>query len=158
MARIAEAAAEFLTARRIAVTGVSREAGSHGGNAVLAGLRRRGFEVIPVNPQATELEGVPCYPTIAAIPGGVDAVVIATRPEHAAATVRECAELGITKVWMHRSLGGGSYSAEAVDVARQLGVRLIPGGCPLMFGADADRGHRMMRGFCRLTGAVPRQV
>ncbi|MBK6869896.1 MAG: CoA-binding protein [Kineosporiaceae bacterium] len=158
MVSITEAAAEFLTARRIAVTGVSRQAGSHGGNAVLTGLRSRGFEVIPVNPAATEVEGVRCYPTVTAIPGGVDAVVIATRPEHAAATVRECAELGITKVWMHRSFGGGSFSQDAVDVAAQLGVRLIPGGCPLMFGAGADRGHRFMRGVCRLTGAVPRQL
>lgn len=158
MVPIAEAAADFLTARRIAVTGVSREPGSHGGNAVMSGLRRRGFSVIPVNPNAHDVEGTACYPNLAAIPGGVDAVVIATRPEQAAATVRECADLGIKKVWLHRSIGGGSVSEDAVQVGRENGITVIDGGCPLMFGPDADRAHRLMRGFCRLTGAVPREV
>jgi hypothetical protein len=158
MATMAEAAADFLTAKRIAVTGVSRIPAGHGGNAVLKGLRARGFDAVPVNPNATEVEGLTCYPTVAAIPGGVDAVVVATRPEQAASTVRECAGLGITTVWLHRSFGRGSVSAEAVQAGRGAGIKVIPGGCPLMFGAEADGGHRFMRRICRLTGAVPRRV
>lgn len=158
MATMTDAAAQFLTARRIAVTGVSRTPKGHGGNVVLDGLRRRGFEAIPVNPNATEIDGVTCYPSVSAIPGGVDAVVVATRPEHAEATVRECDRLGIRRVWLHRSIGGGSVSPEAVAYGREHGMTVIPGGCPLMFGADADGGHRFMRRLCRLTGAVPRRV
>lgn len=55
------------------------------------------------------------YPNLAAIPGGVEAVVIGTRPERALGTVRECESLGITQVWMHRSVGVGSVSREATD-------------------------------------------
>jgi len=155
---IKQAAAEFLQARRVAVTGVSRTAAGHGGNAVFQGLRARGFEVFAVNPNADEIDGEPCYHDLASIPGGVDAVVIATRPEAAGPTVRECEQLGITKVWLHRSLGAGSVSAPAADYARDHGLHVISGGCPLMFGADADRGHKMMRVFCTMTGAVPRRV
>ncbi len=158
MVTITDAAEEFLTAKRIAVTGVSRHTDGHGGNVVLKGLRARGFDVVPVNPNADEVEGGTCYHSLSEIPGGVDAVVIATAPDQAEATVRECERLGVHQVWLHRSLGAGSVSDKALDYGKSHGMRIIPGGCPLMFGADADLGHRFMRGFCRMTGAVPRQI
>ncbi|HEY6793419.1 MAG TPA: CoA-binding protein [Kineosporiaceae bacterium] len=158
MVAIKDAAAEFLQARRIAVTGVSRHPKGHGSNAVVHGLRKRGYQVFPVNPNADEVEGDRCYHTLAEIPGGVDAVVVGTRAELAEATVKECADLGIPRVWLHRSMGAGSASPAAAEYGRAHGVQIINGGCPLMFGADADPGHRVMRFVCRLTGAVPRQV
>jgi len=158
MITMARAAEDFLTAKRIAVTGVSRNQQGHGGNTVLKGLRERGFDVVPVNPNATEVEGMTCYRTLSEIPGGVDAVVVATRADHAEATVRECELLGIRQVWLHRAFGPGSLSQSAVEYGRSHGMQVIPGGCPLMFGATADRGHKMLRRFCRMTGAVPRKV
>jgi predicted CoA-binding protein len=158
MVAVKDAAAEFLQARRIAVTGVSRTPGSHGGNAVFQGLRKRGFEVFAVNPNADQVEGGRSYHSISEIPNGVDAVVIAAAPGTAQGTVEECERLGIRKVWLHRSIGGGSVSQPAAQYARDHGLNVICGGCPLMFGADADRGHRMMRVVCTWTGAVPRKV
>jgi predicted CoA-binding protein len=158
MIQMQQAATEFLRARRIAVTGVSRTRQGHGGNTVFLGLRSRGFDVVPVNPAADEVEGVPCYRDLASIPGGVDAVVVATRADQSEGTVQECARLGIEKVWLHRSVGAGSASPEAARYGVDHGVQVINGGCPLMFGADADTGHKVMRVFCRLTGAVPRRV
>ncbi len=111
MTSIAAAAAEFLACHRIAVTGVSRNPQGHGSNAVFDRLGERGYEVFPINPNAEKIAGKTAYPNLAAVPGGVEAVVIGTRPEHALATVKEAVELGITKVWMHRSLDAGSVSA-----------------------------------------------
>jgi predicted CoA-binding protein len=158
MVAVKDAAQDFLSHRRIAVTGVSRHPKGHGSNAVVQGLRKRGYEVFPVNPNADEVEGGPCYHSLAEIPGGVDAVVVGTRAELAEETVRECEKLGINQVWLHRSMGPGSASVQAAAYGRDHGVRVINGGCPLMFGADADPGHKVMRMVCRLTGAVPRQV
>ncbi len=158
MVSMKDAATEFLGAKRIAVTGVSRTPAGHGGNTVFTGLRKRGFAVVPVNPNADEVEGVACYPSLTAIPEGVDAVVVAAPAASAEATVREAAALGIKQIWLHRAFGGGSLSPAAVAAGHELGVRVIPGGCPLMFGNTADGAHRMIRGICRLTGAVPRQV
>jgi len=158
MVAVKDAAAEFLATRRIAVTGVSRNPKGHGSNAVVQGLRKRGYEVFPVNPNADEVEGGPCYHSLAEIPGGVDAVVVGTRAELAEATVRECEALGIGTVWLHRSMGAGSASPAAAKYGTEHGIRVINGGCPLMFGADADGGHKVMRFVCRLTGAVPRTV
>lgn len=156
MQNISEAASEFLASKRVAVTGVSREGKSHGSNNVYRRLRDRGYEVFAVNPNADEVEGDKTYPDLKSIPGGVQAVVIGTRPEIADETMRECVELGIKHVWMHRGPGPGSVSASATDYGRQHGITVIDGGCPLMFGPTADFGHRVMRLVYR--GHVPKQV
>ncbi|HMO00295.1 MAG TPA: CoA-binding protein [Miltoncostaeaceae bacterium] len=158
MQGIREAAAEFLAGRRIAVTGVSRHPESHGANVVYRLLRDRGYEVFAVNPNADEVEGDRAYDALADIPGGVDGVVIGTRPESAEATVRECADLGVTRVWMHRGPGAGSVSPEAAAWGRAHGITVIDGGCPCMFAPTADAGHRVMRMVLTLTGNVPRKV
>ena len=102
MQSVKEAASEFLANRRVAVTGVSRTPKTHGSNTVYRRLRDRGYDVFAVNPNADTVEGDPAYQDLKSIPGGVDAVVIGTRPEFAEGTMRKCAELGIKHVWMHR--------------------------------------------------------
>lgn len=158
MPTIDEVAAEFLSHKRIAVTGVSRTPASHGGNVVYKRLRDRGYQVFAVNPNAVTVEGDTAYPNLKAIPHGVDVVIIATRPDQDEATMRECLDLGITRVWMHRLFGAGSCSPEAAKLGRKQGITVIEGGCPLMFGATSDGGHRMLRHFGTWMGKVPRQV
>lgn len=158
MQKIKEAASEFLANKRVAVTGVSRQPKNHGANVVYERLRGRGYDVFAVNPNADEVEGDPCFHDLRSIPGGVDAVLIATRPETAETTMRECADLEIKHVWMHRGPGGGSVSESATDYGRQHGIAVIDGGCPCMFDPTADLGHKAMRAVLTLTGNVPRRV
>jgi predicted CoA-binding protein len=158
MVEIKEAASEFLALKRIAVTGVSRNPQGHGSNVVYQRLRDRGYQVFAVNPNADEVEGDICYQDLKSIPGGVDAVVIGTRPEIAEDTVRECVELGIKHVWMHRAFGEGSVSDAAAKYGREWGISVIDGGCPCMFEPTADTGHKAMRFVFTLTGKVPRKV
>jgi predicted CoA-binding protein len=158
MQTMKEAATEFLAGKRVAVTGVSRHPENHGSNVVYQRLRERGYEVFAVNPNATEVHGDACYSNLASIPGGVDRVVIGTRPETAEATVRECAELGIRQVWMHRAFGAGSVSPSATEYGREHGITVIDGGCPCMFDPTADPGHKVMRFMGTMTGKVPRRV
>lgn len=158
MATIKQAAAEFLALERVAVTGVSRTPEGHGSNVVYQRLRERGYDVFAVNPNADEVEGDPCHHDLRSIPGGVDAVVIGTSPEHAEETMRECAELGIGHVWMHRGPGSGSVSQSAAEYGRARGIAVIDGGCPCMFEPTADFGHKAMRFVFTLTGNVPREV
>jgi uncharacterized protein len=155
MQEIKEAAAAFLAQERVAVTGVSRTPKTHGSNSVYKRLRQRGYEVFAVNPNAEEVEGDRSYPDLTSIPGGVDAVVIATRPDLAELTMRECADLGIEHVWMHWGSGGSSVSAAATEFGRRHGITVIDGGCPLMFG-PTDFGHKVMR--VALWRRVPTQV
>ena len=159
MHTIKQAAIEFLDKKRVAVTGVSRTPKGHGSNVVYQRLRQRGYEVFAVNPNAGTVEGDPCYPDLASIPGGVDWVVIGTKPERAEGTMRECAELGIDHVWMHQApFGTGSVSPSAADYGRQHRITVIDGGCPCMFDPTADPGHKLMCAFGKLTGKIPRRV
>jgi uncharacterized protein len=158
MPTIKNAASEFLANKRVAVTGVSRTAQNHGSNVVYGRLRERGYEVFAVNPNTDEVEGDPCYHDLRSIPGGVEAVVIGTRPEIAEETMRECVDLGIKHVWMHRGPGAGSVSAAAAEYGRQHGIAVIAGGCPCMFEPTADLGHKAMRFIFTLKGNVPRNV
>jgi uncharacterized protein len=158
MVTVKEAAAEFLAKKRVAITGVSRNPQDHGGNVVYRRLRQRGYAVFAVNPNAAQVEGDPCFHDLKSIPGGVDAVVIATRPAIAEATMRECADVGIKHVWMHRAFGSGSVSEAAAAWGREHGMRVIEGGCPLMFEPAADPGHKLMRFVSTLAGKAPRRV
>lgn len=158
MIDIGKAADRFLASKRIAVTGVSRNPTGHGGNVVYQRLRERGYEVFAVNPNADTVEGDPCFLDLKSIPGGVDAVVIATRSSAAEQTMRECVELGIEQVWMHRAFGAGSVSDEAAAYGRERGVTVVDGGCPLMFGPCDDGAHRFMRRVFTWSGKVPKHV
>jgi predicted CoA-binding protein len=157
MTKLAVAAEEFLAQPRIAVAGVSRDA-KQPANLIYRRLRNAGHEVFAVNPNAEEVEGDPCFPAVTAIPDGVDGVVVVTTPEAARDVVVDCAAAGVPRVWLHRGLGPGSTSEEAIAYCRQHGISVIPGGCPNMFGATADPGHRCLHTMLRITGKVPGRI
>ena len=158
MGTMKETATEFLAHKRVAVTGVSRQPANHGSNVVYKRLRERGFEVFPVNPNADEVEGDRCFADLKSVPVDLEWVVIGTRPETAEDTMRECVDLGISRVWMHRSFGEGSVSDAASAFGREHGVQVIDGGCPCMYDPVADPAHKVMRTMLQLTRKLPRQV
>jgi predicted CoA-binding protein len=147
---------EFLAQKRIAVAGVSRNNGSHPvGNLIYHRLRKTGHDVFPVNPHMQTFEGDPCYPDVRSIPGGVDGVVIVTRPEITEDLVHDCSDAGVRRVWMHRSIGkGSSVSAKAVEYCRAHDISVIAGACPMMYGDGADFGHTCMRWILGVTGGL----
>lgn len=157
MQTLEEAAKEFLSLRHIAVAGVSRNP-KETANIIFRKLRDSGHETYPVNPKAREVEGVTCYPDLDSIPHPLDALVIVTPPSAAKNLVDQCVKLGIKRVWMHRSLGGGSVSAEAVDLCRSHGVRVIPGACPMMFCEPVDFGHKCIRWIAKYTKQLPKSI
>ena len=108
---------DFLSQKRIAVAGVSRDRSHHPtGNLIYDRLKKTGHDVFAVNPHMQTFEGDRCYPDLQSIPGGVDGVVIVTRPETTQRIVRDCRDAGVRRVWMHQSFGKGtSVSPEAVE-------------------------------------------
>jgi predicted CoA-binding protein len=151
------AATEFLAQRRIAVAGVSRDP-KQPANLVYRRLRAAGHDVFAVNPNADTVEGDPCVARVTDIPPGVDGVVVVTTPAVAEQVVEDSAAAGVTRVWLHRGIGPGSTSEPAVVACERRGISVIPGGCPNMFGATSDPGHRCLRAMLQLTGKVPRTV
>ena len=148
---------DFLVQKRIAIAGVSRHHSDHPvGNLIYERLKKTGHDVFPVNPHMQTFEGDRCYPDVPSIPGGVDGVVIITRPEVTERIVHDCDQAGVRRVWMHQSLAkGSSVSPKAVEYCHQHQISVIAGACPMMFGPGADFGHTCMRWFLKLTGGLP---
>ncbi|MCU0257288.1 MAG: CoA-binding protein [Vicinamibacterales bacterium] len=151
MARVPENIAAFLAGRTIAVAGVSRDR-NQPANHIYRKLRDAGYHAVAVNPAASVVDNIAAVPDLHAIGAPVDGVVIVTPPEAGVPIVRACAELGIRRVWFHRSIGQGSVSPEAVAEARALGLDCIVGGCPMMYCEPVDVVHRCMRWLLRSPG------
>ncbi len=149
--------AAFLAGHRLIVAGVSRS-GSAPANAIFRRLLAVGHEVIPVNPNATAVEGHPCHADVASVPGPVHGLLVATHPDQSAQVVREALARGIQHIWFHRSFGDGSVSPEALALCREQGIAPIVGGCPLMYCPPVDLGHRFFHWCLRLQRRLPDQA
>jgi len=155
MARLPDPVARFLQGKRFAVAGVSRDR-KQPANAIFRKLRASGYEVVPVNPRATAVEGIPCHTDLTSVPGAIDGVVVATPPTAALDVVRQAGDRGIGRIWFHRSFGSGSVSADAVRECEARGIECIVGGCPLMYCEPVDVAHRCFRFLLGLRGRAPR--
>ena len=148
---------EFLHQKRIAMVGISRE---HADFSVtlFEEFCRRGYDVVPVNPKAPELQGRRCFGRVQDIQPPVEAALLMTSSEFTDTVVNDCVEAGIRWVWMYRAGGKGAVSPSAVRRCRERGIQVIPGQCPFMFWHDAGMGHRM-HGFIRkITGRYPKHA
>jgi uncharacterized protein len=154
MTSIPQSVTDFLAGKRIVVAGVSRS-GSAPANAIFRRLRDTGHEVIPVNPNASSVEGQTCYPDVRSVPGDVHGVMVATHPSISASVAREALERGVKHIWFHRSFGSGSVAPEALQECRAHGVDPIEGGCPLMYCQPVDPAHRFFRWWLRFRRRIP---
>jgi uncharacterized protein len=147
---------DFLVLKRIAVVGVSRHSRDFT-RMLFREFRKRGYDAVPVNPAAQEIEGVPCVASIGAVTPPPEGVLLLTKPEVTAKAVRECAAAGVSMVWMYRATGAGAVSPEAVDFCRANGIRLIEGECPFMFFPGTGFLPHGLHGLIKkLTGGYPR--
>jgi uncharacterized protein len=152
-----ESIEDFLAQKRIAIVGMSREAKSMS-EMVFKELSRRGYDVVPVNPNVQEVMGRKCFARVQDIQPPVDAALLMTSPAVTEEVVNDCAACGIKRVWMHRGVGQGSVSGKAIEVCRERGIRVIPGECPLMFLPQRG-GIHSLHGFIRkLMGRYPRHA
>ncbi len=144
----------FLSCRHLAVVGVSRDPKDFS-RAVFRAFVERGYDAVPVNPAGGEAEGRRSVPRVADVQPPPEAALLMTPPAATAQVVRECAEAGVRRVWMHRGGGQGAVSAEAIAFCRERGIEVVDGECPFMFLRDAGWFHGVHRFFRRLGGRLP---
>ncbi len=157
MTTFKEAAEHFLALNTIAVAGVSSTK-KDAANYIFEKLQKSGYQVFAINPRVDEIDGHPCYPSLSALPEKPEGVVIGTSPKVTLQIVQECAALGIKNVWIHKSLDNGSYSEEAEKYCKENGIRLIPGGCPMMFCQPVDFAHKCIKWVLGTMGKLPKNI
>ncbi len=146
-----EEARQFLAARRIAVVGLSRNEKDFS-RMVLRELVRRGYDVVPVHPLMREAEGRTCFARVQDVRPPPEAALLLTPPAATEQVVRDCAEAGVRRVWLHRGGGAGAASAAAVAFCEANGIAVVRDLCPFMALPDAGLAHRV-HGFFRRLGA-----
>jgi predicted CoA-binding protein len=137
---------QFLAQRHLGLVGASRT-GKRFGNTVLRELTRKGYRVSVVHPEASEIDGVRCYSSVAELPDDVGGLVFVVPPEQTEKVVREAAAAGVRNLWMQQ----GSESPRAVELCREHGINEVHGECILMF-AQPTGVHRFHRWLWGLVG------
>ena len=147
---------DFLAQKRIAMVGISRQPKDFS-VMLLEELLRRGYDMVPVNPNTSEVLGRRCFARVQDIQPPVDAALLMTSSSVTDTVVRDCAEAGIRRVWMYRAGGRGAVSPTAIEFCRAHGIQVVPGECPFMFLPAA--GFHNVHGFLRkITGRYPRRT
>ena len=146
----------FLLLGYIGVTGVSSKK-NNPANLIFNKFRTADYRVVPINPNAKEVEGITCYASLRDTPETVEGVVIASPPDSAEAIIRDCIDKGIRHVWFHSSVDNGSLDANAVKLAEDHGIDVIASGCPMMYVPPVDFGHKCIKWILNFTGKVPRK-
>jgi predicted CoA-binding protein len=146
---------EFLALQRIAIVGVSRDPKDFS-RSVFREFRARGYDTVPVNPAAEQVDGFPCYARVSEVSPGIDGALVMTRASETAGVVRDCAAAGVRRVWLFQAgPGAGSVSEEAVAAGREASLNMVVGECPLMFLKGAAWYHRTHGWLRQLTGKYP---
>ena len=128
---------EFLDKKNIfAVVGVSKESEKYG-NKIYFDLKRAGYTVYPINPNADEISGNRCYSKLKNLPILPDVVDIVVPPKITEKTVKECKELGIDKIWMQP----GSESEVAIRFCIENDIKVLHGVCVMLERRKDERSR-----------------
>jgi hypothetical protein len=110
--------------RRIAIVGLSTNPVKDS-YQVAQYLMNQGYEIIPVNPTATEILGQKVYPDLISIPGEIDVVDIFRPAKDIPPVVEQAIRKGARSVWMQL----GIVHEEAAQKAQQAGLQVVMDHC-----------------------------
>ena len=118
---------EFVNQRVWVVVGASLSPDKFG-HKIFHELRAAGYIVYGVNHGGGEIEGQRLYPTLADLPDKAAVVDIVVPPKVTKEIVRQCAELGLERVWMQP----GSESEEAIRFCQEKGIKVVHDACAVI--------------------------
>jgi predicted CoA-binding protein len=142
---------DFISGKRIALVGASRSNDKYKfGNMAADELKRRGYEVYLVHPQADTINGEKAYPNLGALPGKVDGVLVILPAAKSTPVLQEAAGLGIRNVWIQQ----GAESPELIELGKGLNLNMVTHKCILMYAQPVRSFHTIHRFIARVTGQL----
>jgi len=142
---------DFVAQNTLAIVGMSRAPQSFSANAA-KDLRAKGYRLFLVNPNASDIQGEKCYPSVAALPEKVGGALFVTPPSATDHSVREAVAAGVGHLWIQQ----GAESKEALAFCEEKNVSAVSGHCILMFAEPVGSFHKVHRFFKGLFGGLPR--
>lgn len=142
---------DFLAQKKLAVVGVSRKK-SKFGNQVYRDLKRKGYQVFPLNRNADHIDGDACYPSLSVLPAAVDGIVLIVPPEETESIVREAVQMGIRRIWMQQ----GAESPAAIRFCEDNHINVVYGHCIMMFSEPVSWFHKFHRWIWGWLGKLPK--
>ncbi|MCY3410066.1 MAG: CoA-binding protein [Candidatus Heimdallarchaeota archaeon] len=151
---VGDTAKDFLTAKRLAIIGLSSIPNDFS-RGVLKDFVKRGYEVIGVNPNSPSIEGVKMYSDINEIEEEIDFILLMPPHENNLQIVKDEFEKGIRNAWFHKGVGQGSISKEALQFCLDNDMKVIPGFCPYMILPNVSFLHKFHHWFLKRKHAFP---
>ena len=139
---------EFISGKKIAVAGVSRDKKKFG-YIVYKELFSRDDSVFPINPLVNEVDGLPVYKNLQDCPSKPDVVVIVVKPDETIKILNEGNQVGIKNYWLQP----GSESDECIQFCEKNNLNYIKGKCLLMYLEPVKGFHKVHRFFAKLFGS-----
>lgn len=140
---------QFVTSKRIAVVGMSRS-GKKFGNMAAKELKMKGYEVYPVHPEATEIDGFACSPSLSSLNGKIDAVWISVPAAKVSPVLNEASEIGLKNIWLQQ----GAWSDEVQKTIDQLGLPVVSKKCIMMYAPPVKSVHKFHRTITGIFGRL----
>lgn len=141
----------FLSSRKIAIAGVSRDPKKFG-HQVFRQLKEKGYELYPINPGSDFIDGTPCFRSVSSLPLHVHSLLILTPKKQSKDIVADAIGKGIDNIWIQQM----SDTPEAIELAATRQMNLITGECILMY-ADPVKGiHQFHRIIKQFFGGMPK--
>jgi predicted CoA-binding protein len=145
----------FLLHKRFAMVGLSRDPKEFS-RMLATEFAKRGYDVVPVNPAVSEIDGKTSYARVQDIEPGVAAALLLTNAAVTESVVRDCVAAGVTHIWMYRANGVGAVSEKAIEFCKEHGVDVIAGECPFMFLPNTALPHRVHGVIKKIFRSYPR--
>jgi len=126
----------FLKSGPFAVVGASSDREKYG-NKVLRCYQQHALEVFPINPRATEIEGLKAYPSLEDLPKQVVGISVITPPKITESVVQEAIRAGVKHIWMQP----GAENPDAIRAAEAAGIQVIANGPCLLVVLGYQEHH-----------------
>ncbi len=143
---------EFVSQKTLAMVGLSRNEKAFSAS-IFKELTTKGYKLLPVNPNAAEIGGHVCYPSLASLPEKVGGVLIVTPPTQTEKVVREAADQGIKRVWVQQ----GAQTPATEKLCQERGLSAVSGKCIMMFAEPVNSIHSVHRWFAKVFGQLPKE-
>ena len=140
----------FLSSRKLAIAGVSRDPKKFG-HSIFKELKEKGFEVYPVNPNTDNINGTPCFHSISALPLDVRSLVILTPKPQTLQLVKDAVEKGMDNIWIQQL----SETKESLAYLSGRPLNLVSNECILMWIEPVKSVHKFHKTIRKIFGLLP---